>query len=186
MKEEPQPPPREIETIIARNAARAGVPASLAYAVAWVESRYDSRAESPAGALGLFQLMPVTIESMGVRDPTDPEQSARAGLDYLAAMFRRFGNWPAALAAYNWGPGNMSKAIEAGKSWPESVQRKYIDPVLDATAQFGGGAPMPAPDTERMPAPQPMRPMPTRPQKRRAVAAFVAALAALAAWRLSQ
>lgn len=178
MKQAPQLPPKRIASIIAHAAERTGVPLPLAYAVAWVESRYDPAAESHAGALGLFQLMPRTAESMGVRDPTDPAQSARAGLSYLAAMFRRFGTWPAALAAYNWGPGNLTNALDAGRSWPESVQQRYIDPVLNASAQFGGGAPMPEP--------VPMQPQPTKPAKRRAVAAFVAVLAALAAWRLSR
>jgi len=125
-----QPSP-SIRQIIEAAAARFGVPLPIALAVAYVESRFNPEARnSRSGATGLFQLMPATAEALGVTDMTDPAQSANAGLRFLANLRKRWGSWSAALAAYNWGPGNLGRALEEGRSWPGSVQANYIDPVI--------------------------------------------------------
>jgi hypothetical protein len=77
---------------------------------------------SPAGAQGKMQVMPGTNRDpgFGVRPAADdsPEERARVGRDYLAAMMRRYGNDPAkAWAAYNAGPGAVDKALGAGGDW---------------------------------------------------------------------
>jgi soluble lytic murein transglycosylase-like protein len=90
-------------------ACEAGVPFALFDALVAQESRYDVRARSSAGAIGLAQLMPATARYLGVANPWDPLQNLRAGARYLRWQYNRFGSWALALAAYNAGPGNVEK-----------------------------------------------------------------------------
>ncbi|WP_417725208.1 lytic transglycosylase domain-containing protein [Salipiger sp.] len=68
-----------------------------------IESAYDPRALSDAGAIGLGQLMPDTARVLGV-DPHDPRQNLDGSARYLLMMLDRFGDSRLALAAYNAGP----------------------------------------------------------------------------------
>ena len=72
----------------------------------------------------------------GVTDRFDLTENRALGRAYLARMYRRYGNWPDAIAAYNWGPGNVDVWIGRGRaasSLPLEVER-YRDRVLrDAT-----------------------------------------------------
>jgi soluble lytic murein transglycosylase-like protein len=86
-----------------------GVPAPLLAAVARTESAWQPRAVSPAGALGLMQLMPATAAELGVTNPLDPRQSLHGGALYLRRMLDRFNDVTLALAAYNAGPRNVEK-----------------------------------------------------------------------------
>jgi len=88
--------------------ARYGLPDGLLSAVAKTESSYDPNAVSPAGARGLMQIMPGTARELGV-DPTDPAQAVDGAARLLSKHLDRFGSLPLALAAYNAGPGNVSK-----------------------------------------------------------------------------
>lgn len=117
----------DIKEIIRQYAAIHGVPNNLAQAVARKETGFNPNLTSKVGAQGLFQLMPQTQKSYKVTDPFDPGQSANAGLRFLANLKRKFGTWDKALAAYNWGPGNLTK--NKGKI-PASVMRKYVTPIL--------------------------------------------------------
>ena len=124
-----------IEQLIAQAAAQAGVPASLALAQARQESSLNPNAYNPkSGATGLFQLEPPTAAMLGVTNPLDPAQSAAGGTSYLAQLYNRFGSWDLALAAYDWGPGNLSKAVATyGSSWlahaPAETQN-YVATIL--------------------------------------------------------
>ncbi len=92
---------------------RYSLPAGLLSRIAYQESRYDPAAVSQAGALGLMQFMPGTAADYGI-DPLDPYQSIDATGRYLRWLFGRLGSWRLALAAYNFGIGN----VERGRSWP--------------------------------------------------------------------
>ena len=63
-------------------------------------------AVSPAGAIGLGQLLPGTAAMLGV-DPWDPAQNLWGTAKYLREQYDTFGNWKLSLAAYNAGPGNV-------------------------------------------------------------------------------
>jgi soluble lytic murein transglycosylase-like protein len=126
-------------------AAKYGVPASLAIAVANQESggnQYNSNGgvlTSSAGALGVMQLMPATAAGLGV-DPTDTAQNIDGGVRYLSQLLQEFGgDQTLALAAYNWGPGNVSKY--GLSNWPAETEN-YVSSILSSI----GGALAPSDD----------------------------------------
>lgn len=132
----PGPPNTSLETLISEVAARHGLPASLLKGVVAAESGFNPRAVSPAGAIGLMQLMPATARALGVNDPFDPAANLDGGARYLKQMLDRFqGDIRLALAAYNAGPG----AVEHYRGVPPYREtRAYIDKVLTATSKFEG------------------------------------------------
>jgi membrane-bound lytic murein transglycosylase D len=122
------------------------VPPELAW-LAEVESSLDAAAESPAGALGLYQFMPVTAQRFGLRtggsdDRTSPEKSARAAAQYLRLLHQRFGSWGLALAAYNAGEGRVGRILRkrAARTFDEiaedlpSQTRTYVPKVIATLA----------------------------------------------------
>jgi membrane-bound lytic murein transglycosylase D len=87
------------------------VPAELVW-LAEVESSFQPGARSPAGAAGLFQLMPQTARQEGLSlwpmdQRYDPDKSARASARYLKTLHAEFKDWSLALAAYNSGDGHV-------------------------------------------------------------------------------
>ncbi len=96
------------------------VPPELVW-VAEVESGFDARARSPAGAAGLFQLMPRTAKKYGLRTwPLDqrykPETSAHAAAQYLQRLQSKYHDWRLALAAYNAGEGTVDALLARYKT----------------------------------------------------------------------
>lgn len=124
------------------------------------ESSFNPHARSPAGALGIAQIMPKTAASWGV-DPNDPDASLRAAAQHMAADVKKYGSYEAALRAYNAGPG----AIERSKHFAET--NAYVKSILQGrdpgsslapgasrvslNAMSSGAMPGTSPDTSQAP-----------------------------------
>lgn len=96
------------------------VPAQLIW-VAEVESSFNPNARSPAGAAGMFQLMPPTAQSLGLSlrpkdERLDPDKSAGAAAKYLRYLYGQFKDWRLALAAYNVGEGRLRSLMTRHKA----------------------------------------------------------------------
>ena len=107
-----------------------GMPTELAL-LPYIESAFNPQAVSSAKAAGMWQFMPATGSSFDLRqnmlrdDRRDVIASTRAALDYLQKLHDRFGDWHLALAAYNWGQGNVNRAIERNKA--AGLGTSYLD-----------------------------------------------------------
>ncbi len=106
---------------IVEEVQRRGLPAELAL-LPFIESAYNPQAVSRAAASGMWQFMPRTGQDFELRqnvfrdDRRDVLASTRAALDYLQRLNTKFGgDWQLALAAYNWGPGNVQKALDRNR-----------------------------------------------------------------------
>lgn len=123
-----------------------GVPPELVW-VAEVESSFDPRARSPAGAAGMFQLMPETARAQKLSlwpwdERYQPEKSARATARYLRYLHDHFGDWPLALAAYNAGESRVDRLLKQHKAhgfdaiarWLPAETQMYV-PKIEATVR---------------------------------------------------
>ena len=99
---------------------RRGMPTELAL-LPFVESALQAEAVSTAKAAGLWQFIPSTgrhydlEQNMWKDERRSVIDSTRAALDYLQKLYDMFGDWHLALAAYNWGEGSVSRAIEKNR-----------------------------------------------------------------------
>lgn len=123
--------------IISEASQRYGVPEYMIKAIIDQESRGIYNAQSPAGALGLMQLMPGTANDLGVTDRTDPYQNIMGGTKHLAWLNKTYGsgNWERTLIAYNWGQGNLINKYDQNGWLPEET-RKYIPSVLGKAESY--------------------------------------------------
>lgn len=115
-----------------------------------IESALQVNAVSRAGAVGLWQFMPSTGKSYGLEVNTlvderrDPIRSTKAAIRFMKDLYRIFGDWTLAIAAYNCGPGNVNKAIarSGGKSFWQiydylpSETRGYVPAFIAATYAY--------------------------------------------------
>lgn len=113
-----------------------GLEPALVLAVIEVESRFDPFAVSHKGALGLMQILPSTgapiarrlgIPWRGPQTLFDPHANVRIGVAYLRELIDRYANVRAALAAYNWGPGEIDARLRQGDVLPASYPERVLD-----------------------------------------------------------
>ncbi|MEV6297979.1 transglycosylase SLT domain-containing protein [Actinoplanes sp. NPDC051861] len=114
---------------------RYDVSPKLLAAVAKVESGYNPKAVSKAGAQGLMQLMPGTARGLGVADAFDPAQAVNGAAKLLAQHLKEFKSVPLALAAYNAGGGAVHKYDGIP---PFTETQAYVPKVQKALAALGG------------------------------------------------
>ena len=129
-------PRADVERMIVEEAARQGLPPSLALAVAKVESNFKSRAESSAGARGVMQIMPKTARDLyGVpaNDLWDAQLNIQLGIDYLKSLIKQYGGrWDLALSHYN--GGSRVGTPPNARVIPET--QGYVDAVLAWQRRF--------------------------------------------------
>ena len=118
--------------LFSRAASRYGVDASLLAAMANQESGFDSQAVSPAGAQGLMQFMPATAKGLGV-NPLDPNSAIDGAARYLSSLTKQFGSTDLALAAYNAGPGTVSRY---GGIPPYTETQNYVRSVMSKAEAY--------------------------------------------------
>ncbi|MBE6557395.1 MAG: lytic transglycosylase domain-containing protein [Ruminococcaceae bacterium] len=146
--------PKKYSDYVETYAKQYNVPPHVLYAVIKTESGFDSAAVSKKGAVGLMQFMPDTFDWLtnemlfehladGMR--YDPETSVRYGAYLLSHLYKRYGNWSVALAAYNAGIGTVDKWLEDPtyadsegglKAIPYKETRNYIKKVTKAQATY--------------------------------------------------
>ena len=130
---------RRLTPLIDRIARKYGLEPALVHAVITVESDYDTRAVSEAGALGLMQVLPETARDYGVEDAEalfDPEINLTTGTRHLRRLIRRYRNISHALMAYNAGEGEFSDFRVSG-IFPET--RRYMIRIVETYRRIKGG-----------------------------------------------
>lgn len=140
--------PSQYSGLIQRIADEQGADAKFISCLMHDESDGDKTATSSAGARGLLQLMPDTARRMGVTNITDPEQNIRGGIKFMNMMLAKYhGDKRLALAAYNWGPAKVDRAIEKANSnnydvvapYIYSGTRDYVASIMRRYNSSGGG-----------------------------------------------
>lgn len=118
---------------------RRNMPSELAL-LPFIESAFNPQAVSSAKAAGMWQFMPSTGKYFELKqnafrdDRRDVLASTRAALDYLQRLHGMFGDWHLALAAYNWGEGNVGKAIAKNKR--AGLGTSYLDLNMPMETRF--------------------------------------------------
>ena len=120
--------PNVYDDMITEASRRHGISFPLLKAVIKVESDFNPRAVSRAGALGLMQIMPENARAFRMRDPFDPRENILTGTQYFRELLERFnGKLQLALAAYNAGP----TVVDRYKSIPPIKETEdYVESVM--------------------------------------------------------
>jgi soluble lytic murein transglycosylase len=143
--------PLEYEHIVNGHARNYGLAPELLAAVIYAESRFQPDAVSPAGAVGLMQLLPETAKGIALRtggdrfvlsDLRNPEINVRYGSWYLDHLRERYdGDLRLALAAYHAGQGNVDRWLEEGGGIAFPETREYVDEVMQARRVYAKAYP---------------------------------------------
>jgi membrane-bound lytic murein transglycosylase D len=112
---------------------KAGLPLELAW-LAMIESGFNPSAYSRSHASGLWQFIPGTGRNFGLRvdswadERRDPEKATKAAISYLKSLYKRFGDWHLAIAAYNAGEGSIERGLKKhkDKNFWELAQHDYL------------------------------------------------------------
>jgi soluble lytic murein transglycosylase-like protein len=117
-----------------------GIPDNYLAKLLHAESSYDpaiisGQRKSSAGAVGIAQFMPATAAELGV-NPTDPMSAIDGAGKYLSQLYDQFGTWPEAIAAYNWGSGNVAKK---GLSKAPTETVNYVQKIAGVDIRNIGG-----------------------------------------------
>ena len=118
---------------------RRGMPTELAL-LPFIESAFNPQAVSSARASGMWQFMPRTGKDFDLKqnafrdDRRDVLASTRAALDYLQRLHGMFGDWHLALAAYNWGEGNVSRSLSRNQR--QGIPLAYTDMRMPAETRM--------------------------------------------------
>lgn len=117
---------KKFAPVIADAEKKNGIPAGLLHRLIKQESHFRTdiitgATKSAVGAVGIAQFMPATAADEGV-NPLDPVASIYAAAKYLVKQYRLTKSWDKAVASYNWGAGNVLKAVKASPSnWMAAV-----------------------------------------------------------------
>jgi len=106
-----------------------------------VESSSNHARVSPRGAIGVMQIMPATAKAYGY-NPFRLESNIKAGIEYRSKLAKQFGDMKLGLLAYNWGPGNVQKAL----NWLESRRKSQT---FANVLKYGNVMPRKLPDEAR-------------------------------------
>ena len=142
--------PRKYQDFVTQYAAEYGVPEAVIYTMLKVESNFDSTKHGEHDKIGLLQLTPALYvrlateahdAEMNAAALYDPDTNIRYGTYYLSYLYQRYGNWDAALAAYNGGLGNADDWVdENGKlsvnDIPFRETRNYVKKVNWARGKY--------------------------------------------------
>jgi soluble lytic murein transglycosylase-like protein len=134
--------PEQYRQAISDAAAQYGVPPDTLARLLWQESRFREdiifcQTLSSAGAQGIAQFMPATAadvaNQIGYFDPCEPYGSIIAASYYLFTLYRQTGNWLDAVAAYNWGIGNVMQFRSGADMTVPQETRDYTAAILGQT-----------------------------------------------------
>ena len=137
----------------------------IAYAVDGAESSHGKDLTmwrpDPSGPQGPMQVSEPAAADVGGGDRFDSTENRAIGRAYLEHLYRRYKNWPDAIAAYNWGMGNVDSWVEAGRPAGKFVNgvAAYLRRVLQDSGMCDGSAPAPVRPSraQMLPATQPAR-----------------------------
>jgi len=119
------------DKFISKASKKHGIDSPLIKAMIKVESDFNPRAVSKAGAMGLMQIMPGNFKAFGIKDPFNPLENIMAGACYLKKLMNRYaGKLSLSLAAYNAGPTVVDRykkvpPIKETQNYVEKVMKYY-------------------------------------------------------------